>query len=92
MVFALPPGEWQGPVESGYGVHLVRIASIAPAQRRPFPEVRGQVLERWREQKQRESEARFYERLREKYQVVIDAEVKDAVGQLTLVPPTEAAR
>lgn len=91
-VFALPAGSWQGPLESGYGVHLVRIASIAPVQRRPFPEVKGQVLERWREQKQHESEARFYERLREKYQVVIDADVRAAVGPLTLVPPAQAAR
>lgn len=91
-VLALSPGSWHGPLESGYGLHLVRVASMEPARRRTFAEVRAQVLERWREQMQRESEARFYERLRKKYEVVIDADVKSAVGPLTLVPPLEAAR
>jgi hypothetical protein len=26
-----PPGKWQGPIESGYGWHLVWIDSITPA-------------------------------------------------------------
>ena len=24
-VFELPVGDWHGPIESGYGVHLVRV-------------------------------------------------------------------
>lgn len=91
-VLALSPGAWHGPLQSGYGFHLVRVTQVEAPRRRPFPEVKDQVLERWREQKQRESEARFYERLREKYAVVIDDDVKAAVGPLTLVPPAQAAR
>lgn len=91
-VLALSPGAWHGPVQSGYGFHLVRVSQVEAARPRPFPEVKGQVLERWREQKQRESEARFYERLREKYAVVIDDDVKAAVGPLTLVPAAQATR
>ena len=91
-LFALAPGAWHGPLTSGYGLHLVRVASVESAQRRPFAEVRAQVVERWREQKQRESEAQFYERLRKKYDVVIDEEVKGAVGALNALPAAGAAR
>jgi len=80
-VFQLPPGEWHGPLESGYGVHLVRVAAAQPAQRRDFEEVRPLVLERWREQQQREAEARFLERLMAKYEVLIDDSVKAAIGK-----------
>src|SRR5206468_12540143 len=59
-VFALRPGAWHGPVESGYGLHLVRVSEKDPGRRRDFAEVRDQVVERWREQKQRESEAGFF--------------------------------
>jgi parvulin-like peptidyl-prolyl isomerase len=71
-VFALPSGAWHGPIESGYGVHLVRVAAAQPAERRDFAEVRPLVLERWREQQQRDAEARYFERLRAKYKVVIE--------------------
>jgi hypothetical protein len=37
------------------------------------------VLERWREQQQREAEARFFERLMAKYEVLIDDSVKAAI-------------
>jgi hypothetical protein len=80
-VFKLPPGAWHGPLESGYGVHLVRVEAAQPAQRRAFDEVRPLVLERWREQQQREAEARFLERLMAKYEVLIDDSVKAAIGQ-----------
>ena len=80
-VFKLPPGAWHGPLESGYGVHLVRVAAAQPAQRRDFEEVRPLVLERWREQQQREAEARFFERLMAKYEVLIDDSVKAAIGE-----------
>ncbi len=92
-VLALPPGAWHGPIESGYGVHLVRVAAARPARPREFTEVRGQVLEAWREQQQHENEARFFAGLLEKYDVVIDERVKPLVGPLGVArSSTEAAR
>jgi len=84
-VFELQPGAWQGPIESGYGVHLVRVSAIEPAQPRNFADVRPLVLERWREQRQRDAEARFFERLMTKYEVLIDDSVTARVGPLN--PP-----
>ena len=44
-IFSLKPGSWSGPVQSGYGVHLVRIIDFNSAALRPFDEVRSKVLE-----------------------------------------------
>jgi len=92
-VFALAPGAWHGPIASGYGLHLVRVASLEPARRRDFAEARPQVLELWREQRQREGEDRLFAGLLEKYDVVIDDSVKPLVGPLGIARATpEAAR
>ena len=71
-VFELQPGAWHGPIQSGYGAHLVQVAALEPAKPRSFDEVRPLVVERWREEKQREAQARFLERLMAKYEVTID--------------------
>jgi parvulin-like peptidyl-prolyl isomerase len=84
-VFALPEGGWHGPLQSGYGVHLVRVASADPGRRRDFADVRPQLLERWRERRQRAAEATFFERLMSKYEVVIDEDLKSLIGPLDQV-------
>jgi PPIC-type PPIASE domain len=91
-VFALRPGAWHGPVESGYGLHLVRVSEKDPGRRRDFAEVRAEVVERWREQKQRESEAGFFERLMEKYDVVLDDGLKSIIDPRTIKPVAGATR
>ena len=79
-VFALPPGAWHGPIESGYGLHLVRVSAQTPARLREFAEVRAQVLDRWRDQRQREDNEKYFAALLKKYDVVVDASVKPLVG------------
>jgi hypothetical protein len=71
-VFELEPGAWHGPIESGYGQHLVRVSSAQPAQPRDFADVRPLVVERWREQESRAVEERFFEQLKAKYKVVVE--------------------
>jgi parvulin-like peptidyl-prolyl isomerase len=83
-VFALPPGEWSGPVASGYGLHLVRVSETKPAQVRAFREVREQVLQRWHDARQREDNEKYFASLLKKYDVVLDENVKLMVGPLTL--------
>jgi hypothetical protein len=87
-VFALKPGAWEGPIASSYGLHLVRILDIKPAQRLEFSKVRGQVLEGWREQQQREHEARYFAALLKKYRVVLDERLKPVLGPSNKLLPT----
>ena len=79
-IFDLQPGAWHGPIESGYGAHLVRVSAVEASRPQDFADVRPLVVERWREAKQREAEARFFERLMAKYAVLIDDSVKAAIG------------
>lgn len=71
-VFVLKPGSWAGPLKSSYGVHLVQITELRPATLRPFQEVRPKVLEEWRRQRENQTKAQYIDKLRKKYGVVID--------------------
>ena len=43
----LSPGSWQGPVESGYGWHLVFIDTLVPGRIPPFEEIEADVKSAW---------------------------------------------
>jgi hypothetical protein len=75
-------GVWNGPVASAYGLHLVRVSELTPGRQREFSEVKAQVLERWRDEQQRESSARYFAGLLKKYSVAVDESVKPLIGAL----------
>jgi hypothetical protein len=66
---AFSPGEWAGPVRSGYGIHLVRIAEIREPALPPFKSVREKVLQAWRTATQKKLLDRQYDQLRSRYDV-----------------------
>jgi hypothetical protein len=68
----LPIGEWAGPVESGYGLHLVRIESREAGRVPELEEVRDAVDREWRAARRVEAKEAFYRGLRERYEVVIE--------------------
>jgi hypothetical protein len=68
---ALPVGSWQGPVESGYGRHLVRITETSGAVMPDLQEIRKAVEAEWRTQKAREKLEAFSEALLERYTVTM---------------------
>lgn len=81
-VVELRPGEWTGPLESAYGLHLVRVSKMAPGEVRPFDEVKADVLEQWREEQRRRYQERYFAELFRKYHIVADERVKALVGSL----------
>jgi parvulin-like peptidyl-prolyl isomerase len=81
-VFALDPGRWQGPIESGYGLHLVRVAHRQDAQPRELDAVKSEVLSLWRMQREQEVRELHFASLLEKYDVVVDGGVKLSIGRL----------
>jgi hypothetical protein len=76
-IFELAPGSWEGPVQSGYGIHLVRVESREEAYLPPFEEVRPRVRDEFISNKRREVDELFYERLRDSYEIVIEAPTAD---------------
>ena len=81
-VFDLQPGAWHGPIESAYGLHLVRVSDREPPKRREFADVKAQLLGDWREQRQQEDSAKYFSTLLKKYDVVVDQSLKPLVGPL----------
>jgi hypothetical protein len=74
--FSLEPGAWSGPIESGYGLHLVRVSTLQQAQLRPFSEVRERVAQEWRREQENLAKARYLAELRKKYDLVVDDAIK----------------
>ena len=71
-VFELGPGRWQGPVESGYGLHLVLVTERKPARLPELAEVRDQVEREWIFARKKEMQETMYKKLGERYTVVIE--------------------
>jgi parvulin-like peptidyl-prolyl isomerase len=82
----LAPGQWHGPVLSGFGVHLVYVSDIAEPPPPVFAGVRERVIADWSMQRGEELNAKFYDSLREQYTVVIE-EPEDEV--ILMQEPTE---
>lgn len=70
----LPGDEWQGPVPSPYGLHLVRVTQMSEGYDPPLKEVRAEVLQEWQHQKRQAYAAQEYQRLREAYEIVLPAD------------------
>lgn len=77
-VAALPTGEWSGPVESGYGLHLVLVTErVAP----PLPalaEVRALVEREVLAERRKAQLEALYERLLARYTVTIEMPREEA--------------
>jgi peptidyl-prolyl cis-trans isomerase C len=72
-IFKLKPGSWQGPVESGYGWHLVFIDSFAPGRIPAFEEVEPDVKSAWLADQREQSWRKAYAAMRAKYTVSLPA-------------------
>ena len=68
----LSPGQWRGPILSGYGVHLVYVSNISEPPAPVFAEVRERVVQDWETEKGEELNDKFYANLRDQYTIVIE--------------------
>ncbi len=71
-VFELAPGEWHGPVLSGYGVHLVYVDHMEESPLPEFAPVRVLVKQDWMDEKRREFQDVYIEEVLARYEVVFD--------------------
>lgn len=65
-------GEWTGPVESGYGLHLVLVRDFEPGRLPELEEAREDVEREWASARRREANEAFYQTLRERYTVSVE--------------------
>jgi hypothetical protein len=68
----LAPGHWQGPVESGYGVHLVFVSERTEGRLPALAEVRDAVRREWANARRLEANEKLYEAMLKRYVVTIE--------------------
>lgn len=87
QVAELPAGQWSGPVESTFGLHLVRVDDRVVGGTPALEEARQAVLREWQAEERRKQNQAFLAALRDKYQVRIEG----ATAQLIATTPASAA-
>jgi peptidyl-prolyl cis-trans isomerase C len=65
-------GEWSGPIASGFGLHLVRVDTIAGARAPKLAEVRQRVENDWRSATRLAHENQAYQTLLDGYDIKIE--------------------
>lgn len=91
----LAPGSWQGPIESGFGWHLVFVDTVIPGHVPPFEEVEQDVRTAWLTEQKSRAWDKAYKDMRAKYVVLLPAPPKgtgiaDASGRAS--PPETTSR
>ena len=69
----LKPGSWQGPIESGYGWHLVFVGTVIPGRIPAFEEMEPDVKTAWLGEQKRQAWQKAYQEMRAKYAVLLPA-------------------
>jgi parvulin-like peptidyl-prolyl isomerase len=67
----LPQGRWNGPVQSGFGWHAVRVRDMVASDTPPMQDIRQRVSNDWRAQTQATREGAAYQALLDGYDVRI---------------------
>jgi len=81
-ISALPVGAWEGPINSGYGVHLVYVAKHIDAHLPSLGEVQEEVRREYLDNKRTEAADNFYKALLSRYRVKIEAAEEKKLAQV----------
>ena len=69
----LPVGEWSGPIESGYGVHVVIVTDRKDGSLPELADIRETVKRDWVNAQRSETNEKFYQALLKRYTVTIES-------------------
>jgi peptidyl-prolyl cis-trans isomerase C len=69
----LKPGSWQGPIESGYGWHLVFVDTVIPGRIPALEEIESDVKTAWLNEQKATAWQKAYTEMRTKYTVLLPA-------------------
>ena len=83
----LKPGSWQGPIESGYGWHLVFVDNVIPGRIPAFEEIESDVKTAWLGEQKATAWQKAYAEMRAKYAVLLPAPSEKQTAQGPVPPP-----
>jgi len=76
-LFTLKPGSWQGPIQSGYGWHLIWVDSIEPGRVPAFEEIAPAVKSAWLDERYSEVKSNALKEMRSRYVVTLPTVTAD---------------
>jgi hypothetical protein len=83
----LKPGSWQGPIESGYGWHLVYVDTVIPGHIPAFEEMEPDVKAAWLGEQKATAWQKAYAEMRAKYVVLLPVPSDKEAAQAPVPPP-----
>ena len=69
---SLAPGAWAGPIESAYGLHLVKVTERVEERTPALAEVREAVAREWEIAQRKERSEALFRKLVGRYKVVVE--------------------
>ena len=85
-IFTLKTGAWQGPIESGYGWHLVFVQSITPGRIPSLEEIESDVRTAWLGDQKEQAWREAYRKMRAKYVVMFPRSPDDQSARAATTP------
>ncbi len=85
----LKPGSWQGPIESGFGWHLVFVDTVIPGRVPAFEEVESEVKTAWLGEQKAQAWQKAYQTMRAKYTVLLPAAPNKQTASAPAPPPKQ---
>jgi peptidyl-prolyl cis-trans isomerase C len=90
-VAKLPTGSWQGPIESGFGWHLVFVDTATPGRVPDFEEVEPDVKTAWLSEQKALAWEKAYQDMRAKYTVLLPKPPENASAAAAVSAKARAA-
>jgi hypothetical protein len=78
-IMNLEPGKWEGPILSGYGLHLVRIDRREDSRIPEWTEVRSRVVTDMEYEARNAAKEQLFQEIAQQYQVIFDNDVRALV-------------
>ena len=84
-------GQWRGPVQSGYGLHLILVTEHVEGKLPPLDEIRETVEWEWSAAHRKELKENIYKEIREKYTIEFEQTTSNA-GNFQPISTAQAAQ
>ena len=88
---SLTPGSWQGPIESGFGWHLVFVDTAIPGRVPAFEEIESEVKTAWLSEQKALAWQTAYKEMRAKYVVLLPVPPESAANDRARAGPRSTA-
>jgi peptidyl-prolyl cis-trans isomerase C len=79
-LLGLAPGEWSGPIASGYGLHLVRLDARSAGVIPPLAQIETRVRADIEYERRQQANEDIYQRFLARYEVVVEDAAEESTG------------